>query len=259
MFEKFYFDLLSLKTEMQFRGYSTSTQKTYYKTVKDFLEVTGKEVIDIKRGDIIRYLDNNLKLLNINTILVKLNALEFFFSEILGIDVAENIRKYKREFKTKDFLTKEQLNILISSVPMRERILYEIVIETGMKIEDIVVLTINDLTLKEGTWRLKEYEISKELATEITNYIEKNYLENYIFTLSNGVDNILGNTARHWLRVNTKEILGKLYTFSDIRHSVALDMVKMGDEKRAIKYLKLKSNGTIRQFFKRAGYDYTEK
>ena len=119
MFEKFYFDLLSLKTEMQFRGYSTSTQKTYYKTVKDFLEVTGKEVIDIKRGDIIRYLDNNLKLLNINTILVKLNALEFFFSEILGIDVAENIRKYKREFKTKDFLTKEQLNILISSVPMR--------------------------------------------------------------------------------------------------------------------------------------------
>ena len=150
MFEKFYFDLLSLKTEMQFRGYSTSTQKTYYKTVKDFLEVTGKEAIDIKRGDIIRYLDNNLKLLNINTILVKLNALEFFFSEILGIDVAENIRKYKREFKTKDFLTKEQLNILISSVPMRERILYEIVIETGMKIEDIVVLTINDLTLKRA-------------------------------------------------------------------------------------------------------------
>ena len=77
MFEKFYFDLLSLKTEMQFRGYSTSTQKTYYKTVKDFLEVTGKEAIDIKRGDIIRYLDNNLKLLNINTILRKSKNIAF--------------------------------------------------------------------------------------------------------------------------------------------------------------------------------------
>ena len=131
MFEKFYFDLLSLKTEMQFRGYSISTQKTYYKTVKEFLEITGKEVINIKRDDIIRYLDNNLKLLDVNTVLVKLNALEFFFTEILGIDIAENIRKYKRKFKTKEFLSMEQLNILVSSVPTRERLIYKIVIETG--------------------------------------------------------------------------------------------------------------------------------
>lgn len=259
MFGKFYFDLLSLKTEMQFRGYSISTQKTYYKTVKDFLEVTGKEAVDIKREDIIRFLDNNLKLLDVNTVLVKLNALEFFFTEILGIDIAENIRKYKREFKTKEFLSMEQLNILVSSVPARERLIYKIIIETGMIIDEVMDLTVKDLVLKENTWKLKDYKISKELATEIINYTEKNYLEHYIFTLLKREEKELPQTARHWLRRNTKEVLGQIYTFNDIRHSVALEMIRKGDEKGAVKYLGNQTAFSLRQFYKRAGYDYCKE
>lgn len=259
MFGKFYIDLLSLETEMQFRGYSISTQKTYYKTVKEFLEVTEKEAININREDVIRFLDNNLKLFDVNTILVKLNALEFFFSEILGIDVADNIRKYKREFKTKDFLTKEQLDILVFSVEVRERLIYRITIETGMIIDEIVKLSTEDLILMNGIWQLKNYEITRDLAREIIDYTERNYLEEYIFTLSNGEENIMANTARYWLRRNTREVLGQVYTFNDIRYSVALEMIKIGDEKAASKYLKNKEIKDMRQFYKRAGYDYTQK
>ena len=139
---------------MQFRNYSNSTQTTYYNTVKDFLEVTDKEIIDVTREDIIKYLDNNLELVSINTVLVKLNALEFFFTEILGIDIAENIRKYKREFKTKEFLSMEQLNILVSSVPARERLIYKIVIDTGMIIDEVMDLTVKDLVLIENSCKL---------------------------------------------------------------------------------------------------------
>lgn len=259
MFGKFYIDLLSLKTEMEFRGYSISTQKTYYKTVKEFLEFTDTEAINIKREDIIRFLDNNLKFFDVNTILVKLNALEFFFSEILGIEVADNIRKYKRKFKTKDFLTKEQLDILVSTVQVRERLIYRITIETGMLIDEIVKLTMEDLILIDGTWKLRNYVITKELAREIIDYTERNYLEEYIFTLSNGERNILSNTARYWLRRNTKNVLGQVYTFNDIRYSVALEILKTGNEEAASKYLQNKEIKDMRQFYKRAGYDYTKK
>lgn len=259
MFEKFYFDLLSLKTEMQFRGYSKSTRMIYYKTVKEFLEVTEKEVIDIKRDDIIEFLDNNLKFLDVNTILVKLNALEFFFTEILGIDIAENIRKYKRKFKTKEFLTMEQLNLLISSVDTRERLIYKIVIETGMFIDEIVDLKTEDLTLKNNVWELKGYKITKELATELTDYIDKNYLEQYIFTLFKREEKELPQTARYWLRVQSKKFLGEIFSFSDIRYSIGLEMIKKGDEEKAVKYLRRKTVAGIRQFYKRAGYDYTQK
>ena len=102
---KFYFDLLSLESEMNYRDYSISTRRTYKRIVKEFLEVTNKDVIDVKKEDVTRFLDNKLMELSVNTILVELNALEFFFEEILGLDITENIRKYKRVFKRKDFIT----------------------------------------------------------------------------------------------------------------------------------------------------------
>ena len=91
---KFYLDLLSLQSEMSYREYSISTQGTYKRIVKEFLETTNKEVIDVKKEDVIRYLDNKLMTLSVNTVLVELNALEFFFEEILGLNITENIRKY---------------------------------------------------------------------------------------------------------------------------------------------------------------------
>ena len=89
---KFYLDLLSLQSEMSYREYSISTQGTYKRIVKEFLESTNKEVIDVKKEDVIRYLDNKLMTLSVNTVLVELNALEFFFEEILGLYITENIR-----------------------------------------------------------------------------------------------------------------------------------------------------------------------
>lgn len=254
---KFYFDLLTLRSEMKYREYSISTQNTYYKTVKEFLETTDKDVIDIKREDIIRFLDSNLRLFDVNTILVKLSALEFFFSEILGIDIANNIRKYKREFKTKDFLTQEQLNILVNSVVERSRLLYRIIIETGMTLEELHLLKAKDLKLGSDN-KLGTYIITRDLAREVTDYIEKNYIESYIFYKTEATP--VGTQAlRHLIRTETKDIFGKSYSANDIRHSVALDFIKCGYEKKACKYLKNESVSSIRQYYKRAGYDYMGK
>ena len=183
MESRYYLDLLTLKTEMQFKNYSNSTQTTYYKTVKDFLEVTDKEIIDVTREDIIKYLDNNLELVSINTVLVKLNALEFFFEEILGLEITYNIRKYKRKFKVKEFLSQEQLNNFIESVPARERLFYKIIIETGWQAEKTINLEVEHLINKPDGFYLKDKKISKDLAREIANYIDKRYIEKYIFYL----------------------------------------------------------------------------
>lgn len=259
-FDRFYIDLLSLKTEMQYRGYSPSTQETYSKTVESFLNYINKEVIDIKREDIIFYLDMSLQHLDINTILVKLNALEFFFEEILGLEITANIRKYKRRFKVKEFITPEEFHNLIASVYERERITYKIFEETAMTIEEIVALKIDDLKYeKDGSWKIKSYSISRELAREITDYYERKYLETYLFPLDNEDGYMGANTARYWLRKNTEQFLGRIYSFNDIKHGLALEMIKRGDEKGAARYLKNKTVAGIRQYYKRAGYDYMKE
>ncbi|WP_366936924.1 phage integrase N-terminal SAM-like domain-containing protein, partial [Fusobacterium sp.] len=54
---------------MTFREYSSSTQKTYLRIVEDFLNFTDKEAIYIRKEDIERYLDKNLKTVSTNTVL----------------------------------------------------------------------------------------------------------------------------------------------------------------------------------------------
>lgn len=245
---KFYFDLLSLQTEMAYRDYSVATQKIYKKAVQDFLEKTNKEVIDVKKEDVIRYLDKKLMELSVNTVLVELNALEFFFEEVLGLDITENIKKYKRVFKVKDFITLEQFNILQSSVPERERLVYQIIKERGLFFKEIVEIKVEDIDYSKST--LLGEKISRDLARELLKYAEKYELENKIFPLD-------FTTLYYWNTQNTKKYLGKYYSIDDLRHSIALELyIKCGKEEEAMEYLRNKDVYSVRQYYRRAGYQY---
>ena len=107
-------DILSLKTELNFREYSESTKKIYVQVVTNFLEATNKEAIKIKKEDVVRYLDNNLKKVKANTRGVYLNALEFFFEEVLSLDITESIKNYKREYVKKSFMSMDEFNLLVN-------------------------------------------------------------------------------------------------------------------------------------------------
>lgn len=64
---------------------------------------------------------------------------------------------------------------------------------------------------------------------------------------------------RHCNKRDTVNVLGKHYTFSDLRHSVALEFIKKGDEEKALEYLRNKRIAQMRQFYKRAGYNYLKQ
>lgn len=245
---KHFIDLISLQSEMAYREYSETTQRTYKRIVEDFLIATNKEAINIQKEDVIRYLDNNLKLVSSNTVLVQLNALEFFFEEILGLKITENIRKYKRIFKKKDFITLEQYNLLMASVPERDRLIYRIVKEIGFLAQEIVKIEINDIDYTNRT--LKGLKITKELAKDLLIYADKKGITKKIFNLNEC-------SLRHCNKRDTTKILGKHYTFTDLRHSIALEIIKRGEEQKALKYLRNKRIAQMRQFYKRVGYQYT--
>ncbi len=245
---KFYLDLLSLQSEMSYRDYSTATQGTYKRIVKEFLETTNKEVIDVKKEDVIRYLDNKLMTLSVNTVLVELNALEFFFEEILGLNITENIKKYKRVFKTKDFITIEQFNILTASVPERERLMYLVLKELGLFFREIVKIKVEDIAYPTST--ILGRKVSKELIKKLLGYAEKHELEKEIFPF---------DLTTLWKsnKLNTKKYLGRVCSLDDMKHSIALELyIKQGKEEEAIEYLRVKNQYSVRQYYKRAGYQY---
>lgn len=144
-------DVMMLRSELIFREYAERTQDIYVKTVEDFLMSTDKESCNIQREDVIRYLDRRLKEDSKNTVLVKLNALEFFFEEVLGLDITENIRRFKkmrREYK-QDLVSLQDIDILLSSIPTRDRMILKTILETGEYPKHMHKWKVSDLVSKE--------------------------------------------------------------------------------------------------------------
>lgn len=256
MENRFFLDLLTLKSEMQFRKYSSSTQATYMRVAEEFLETTDKEIICIRKEDITVFLDRKMckKKLDVNTILVYLNALEFFFEEILGLDVTENISKYHRTFKVKVLPSTDEIEILINSLESRERLMVLLIKETGIKIEDLALLKVEDIRKKDDKYMIKDFQITKDTARELLNFVERNELEEYIFVNSKNKEKLHPSSLRYQLRVLSKEILGKVCTASDIKHAIALEYIRKGMFEEASYITKNKSKYSLKQFFSRIGY-----
>lgn len=248
MKDRYYLDILMLKTEMQFKGYSESTQNTYVKTVEKFLIHNNKEAIDIKKQDVIDYLDGRLTEVSINSVLVELNALEFFFEQVLGLEITESIRKYKRQFNKKILLSQDQIELLINSVRLRDRLIYQIIIETGEEADWVADIKLQNIKYGEKAF-LKGVKISSELARNLIRYADRYGLEEELFELS-------AQGIRAMNRKNTKNLLGEFHTFKELRHAIAYEMLKRGEIERATKYLKCQSPRVLRQYYRGHGYDY---
>jgi len=256
---RYFIDLLSLKSELLFRDYSKKTQDYYLKVVEEFLEATDKEIIDIGIMDIERYLDRAKEKLSVNTIIVMLDAFRFFFREIIGLDIADEVTKYKREFKFKEIMTLDQIDLLIGTVPLREKLMFTLIKETGMKPREINEVSIESITEKKGNWYVNGYKITKEMAKELIEYAEKQEDE-HIF-LSKQKKPIDTTTVRFLFKECSNEILNKSFAIADMRYGVALEMWKKGRVDEAVEYLQCKNKYIVKRFYKKLGYElnyYTE-
>lgn len=255
--DKFFMDILTLKGELIYREYSESTCRIYINTVKDFLEATDKEIISIRKEDVIRYLDKQGKKVSKNTILIKLNALELFFEEVLGLDITKDIYKYKREYKYK-LMSMKEIETVIALSKDRERLIYALMKETGIISDEIGNIKVKDLKCLDKQWFLEvdgiKYNISTDLARNLYNYIEKHRIQEEIF-LGRTRAGLHGTVIRKKFRDKTEEVLGIKYGLNEMRHGVALEMWKRGEVDKVTKYLRNKSKASIKQYFKNFGYD----
>lgn len=249
MDDRYFLDILTLKTEMQFREYSESTQKTYTRTVRNFLKYIDKDIINIRKQDVIKYLDFRSKEVTVNSVLVELNALEFFFNEILGLDITDNIRKFKRAINKKYLMTTDQIMLLINCVSLRDRIIYEIVMETGMEVDEIAELNVTDIHYLGQKGLINNIEISEELTKKIIRYIDKHEITGKIIKIN-------GQGIRAMNRKKCMKYLGEIYTFRDIKRTVAYEMLKRGEIEKATKYLRCKETRILKQYYRNMGYQF---
>lgn len=133
-----------LKLEAKRQGLSPRTIETYAYCADKFLRMNrNRELKSITKEEIKEYLDCFLDCPN--TLNVHLNALKFFFHEVLHKRLTINVHFSKTPKRLPEFLTKEETTTFLNAIENpRHRLMIELMYGTGMQVSELVNLKVKD-------------------------------------------------------------------------------------------------------------------
>ena len=139
-----------MQQEAQRRGLSPRTIQTYTYCLNQFLRIKrNQELRAITKEELKEYLDKYLDCPN--TLNVHLNALKFFFEEVLHKKLTLNIRFSKTPKRMPEFLTKEETLHFLNSIPNpKQRLMVELMYGTGMRVSELVHLKAKDFDFESN-------------------------------------------------------------------------------------------------------------
>ena len=246
------------------KGLSNNTKTSYLSDLEEYEAYLNKKGItscpDIKKDDIrsyLRYLDNNSKT---TTIARKLTTIKNFHKyllkeHIVKVDEAESIERPKLQKHLPNTLTIEEVDLLLdikldTSFDYRNKAMLELLYGTGIRVSELVNLTIHSIDLENSIVRLSG-KGNKERIIPLGDYTI-HYLNEYLkvrpelFKKGNTDDLFLNNHGRRITRQGFFKLLKKLLEEKglntnisphSLRHSFATHLLSGGADLRSIQML----------------------
>ena len=270
--EKWFLDLMVLETELRIREYSDKTIRIYKALVEDFLDYVDKNAYEIESQDVESYLNYQLNERNIsnNTVMVRLNAIEFFLNEVLGLNVTHKIERFQREYKEKELLNENEIKALLNgNISSRNIAIYAIAYYTGLGAEEIAELDINDCVY-ENKFSLnlivrkdEQLKIIEDLENIVKEKLEiwilerenllKHKDEEALF-INKNYTRITSRSISRWLKFDLETLgISKEISFSTLKYSRAyeLSLEKRYDE--AARLLGYRDKDRLFRYFREIG------
>ncbi len=220
------------------RGLRPRTIKTYQQCVERFFRKSGKEPLSLHKQDIKDFLD---VLINKgapgNTLNVYLNALKFFYEEVLHRKLTLKIRYTRVAKKLPDFLTKEETLKLISAIENpKHSLMIRFLYSSGLRISELLNLKIRDLNILEGHgWvrngkggKDRPFIIAHSLKEELQHYIEDKNHEGWLFIGWNNSPYDDSSIREILKKAVKKAKLSKKVHPHMLRHSFATHLIQNG-------------------------------
>src|SRR3989338_2597005 len=179
-------------------GLSHKTIKTYRQCFRKFFNWCRKKSNEVCKADIISYLDLMIeKGACGSTINVNLNALKFFYGNVLHKRLMINIRYSKTPKSLPIVLTKEEVARLINSIRNpKHKLMAKLLYSAGMRVNELVHLKPEHLEINNGYGWVRHgkgnkdrmFIIAESIKDELKDYISKECAstDSYIFKGFNG-------------------------------------------------------------------------
>lgn len=241
--------LEGLRRELTSRKYSPKTIKAYLYYNEDFLRFVGKNPAEISNEDIRNYLFYlaERKAFSASTLNITINALKFYYGEMLNKNFVYEIKRPKKDKKLPVVLSKEEVCRILSSVPnVKHRAVLMLTYSAGLRVSEVVKLRLEDIDaqrklihVKGARGRKDGYTLLSGAAFKILNiYVESYQPKAWLFPSNDANSHITTRTAqRIFEQACGNAGIKKEVTVHSLRHSFATHLLESGIDLRYIQEL----------------------
>ncbi len=240
-------ELLRMETELRLRGYSPKTIRNYFQCLRGYFEccVTPIRYVDI---DQIRkfLLKKQSQDYAPQTVNLYLNAIKFYYKEVVKSKVNIDLKFAKRTRKLPIVLSRSEIQRMLSVVQNRKhRLLIALAYGAGLRISETVSLKVKDIQLEEGFIHIKSAKGKKDrltllpdkLLTDLLEFIEGKDGNDWLFHSERGGYITSRTAGKVFENALEKASIQKDATFHSLRHSFATHLLENGTDIRFVQKL----------------------
>jgi len=236
------------KTErfLKLRNYSPKTRKAYTLYIKEYINFSKEKGIRNKQKAVEDFLLNkHQKGQSPQTINLALNAVKLLYSEVLKDPQKVDLKFAKRSKKLPIILSRMEINKIIEATNNSNyRLMISLGYSCGLRVSEIVNLTINDINLDEGFVRVKGkgnkeriVPLGSKAITAIREYLkQRGHIKEKRLFLNNRNKGLTRQSI--WLIVKQfASNVGLDISPHTLRHSFATHLLDNGADLRVVQEL----------------------
>lgn len=239
--------LQQTKNELRIRSYSPKTIKAYIGCLKGYFE--------FKKADFNNIDENNIKSFLLakqdkgyasQTVNLYLNAIKFFYREVLKINYRIDIKFAKRSKKLPIVLSRAEINKIIKiTINLKHKLSLALSYSAGLRVSEVISLKIGDINFDELTIHIKESKgkkdrltlLSKKLVNDLRVLVSGKKPEDLLFVSERGGKLAERTAQKIFENLLKKASICRPATFYSLRHSFATHLLENGTDIRYIQEL----------------------
>jgi site-specific recombinase XerD len=241
-----YFYLMALQSELLIRKYSRRTIRAYIKHNMDFLLFIDRKPDEIKNEDIKKYLYYLVeqKKVATSTLNIVINALKFYYGEVLRKKFIYEVKRPKRDKKLPVVLSREEVHkILNAPSNIKHKAILMLIYSAGLRVGEGVKLKPEDIDSERGLIHIKgskgrkdRYTVLSQAALKILRkYYEQCKPREWLFEGAKPGRNITVRTVQVIFKQACRKAgIDKNVTVHTLRHSFATHLLESGLDLRYI-------------------------
>lgn len=239
--------LCNLERELKIRGFSRRTVQTYCLYNRLFLEFTQKSPKEVRTEDVKRYLEWIVSSgAATSTLNVAVNALKFYYNEILRRKLFFTIKHAKKQKRLPTVLSKEEVERLVLVVENKKhRTMIQLLYGAGLRVSELTHLRMRDIDFDRGLIRVvsgkgakdRETLLPKSLIAILENQRRLKNPGDFLFTNDWGKHLTEATVQKVVRRAAERAAIGKLVSCHTLRHSFATHLLEAGTDIRYIQEL----------------------